>query len=220
MPPSVSSAFRTVLAALALAVGPALAQEQLYRLPGATATVDGDAVTVRYQGEEHVYVVGLGWLSGGPFAAPVIAGNDVLVDAGTLEALGVTTPRVTAVRASGDAEVRSWKEINKRSLVKSVHFLKISHHGSITGMPPEDVLGELLKADGTRRYVALSAYPDLEKQARGEQEWTYPEVPRQEVLGKLKSRADLQQTIQVADGGYIEYAFAGGTSNVTIGTSG
>ncbi|NLS76151.1 MAG: hypothetical protein GXY76_02715 [Chloroflexi bacterium] len=120
----------------------------------------------------------------------------------------------------GDAEVRSWKEINKRSLVKSVHFLKISHHGSITGMPPEDVLGELLKADGTRRYVALSAYPDLEKQARGEQEWTYPEVPRQEVLGKLKSRADLQQTIQVADGGYIEYAFAGGTSNVTIGTSG
>jgi exopolysaccharide biosynthesis protein len=106
MPPSVSSAFRTVLAALALAVGPALAQEQLYRLPGATATVDGDAVTVRYQGEEHVYVVGLGWLSGGPFAAPVIAGNDVLVDAGTLEALGVTTPRVAAVRTSGDAEVR------------------------------------------------------------------------------------------------------------------
>src|SRR5690554_3412067 len=97
---------RALLAALAVVLGTALAQEPLYRLPGASATVDGDAVTVRYRGEEHVYVAGLGWLDGSPFGAPVLAGSDVLVDGATLEALGVTTPRLRSVRTSGDAEVR------------------------------------------------------------------------------------------------------------------
>lgn len=109
MPYRALSAARALLALAALASAPALAQgaeEPLYRLPGATATVEGDAVTVRYRGEEHVYVAGLGWLSGVPYGAPVIAGSDVLVDGATLESLGVTTPRVEAVRTSGDAEVR------------------------------------------------------------------------------------------------------------------
>ncbi|HEX7038867.1 MAG TPA: phosphodiester glycosidase family protein [Trueperaceae bacterium] len=113
MPAAARLAARAALWAIALAVGAASAQEQLaaaqgplYRLPGATATVDGDAVTIAYRGEELVYVAGLGWLTGAPFAAPVVSGSDVLVDGETLEALGVTTPRVEAVRTSGDAEVR------------------------------------------------------------------------------------------------------------------
>ncbi len=108
MPRSVLPPLRAALAALALATS-ALAQEpaeSLYRLPGATATVDGDAVTLSYRGQEDVYVSGLGWLSGGTMAPPVLAGSDVLVDSATLDSLGVSTPRLESVRTSGDAEVR------------------------------------------------------------------------------------------------------------------
>jgi hypothetical protein len=119
----------------------------------------------------------------------------------------------------GDAEERSWKEMDKRGLLKPAHFFKISHHGSITGMLPEDLVDKVLKADGTRRYAALSAYPDLKKLDRGEQSWTYQDVPRREALKELKSRAYLRQTIEVPDGGYIDYAFEDGTGNVTITTS-
>ena len=116
----------------------------------------------------------------------------------------------------GDAEERSWKEMNKRDLLEPVHFFKISHHGSITGMLPEDLVGAVLKDDGTARYAVLSAYPDLEKQEEGQQTWTYQDVPRREVLEELGHRADLRQTVEVPDGGYIDYVFEGGTSTVTI----
>ena len=119
----------------------------------------------------------------------------------------------------GDAEERSWKEMDKRDLLQPVHFFKISHHGSITGMLPDKVVDKVLKLkkdDPTSRYAVLSAYPDLKKQKKGVQDWTYTDVPRQEVLDELKLRADLRQTAEVPDGGYIDYAFEGGTSTVTI----
>jgi hypothetical protein len=119
----------------------------------------------------------------------------------------------------GDAEQRSWQEMGKRGLPKPVHFFKISHHGSITGMLPDQLLDTVLKKDGTSRYAALSAYPDLEKQKKGEQDWTYDQVPRQEVLDELMLHADLRQTVEVLPGGHIEYAFEGGARNVTITTS-
>lgn len=102
------SALRTI-ALLALVGSVALAQgdpETLFRLPGATATVSGDAITVSYRGAEDVYVAGLGWLSGSEEPPPVVAGSDVLVTGATLESLGVTAPRLEAVRTSGDAQVR------------------------------------------------------------------------------------------------------------------
>jgi hypothetical protein len=116
----------------------------------------------------------------------------------------------------GDAEERSWKEMNKRNLLTPVHFFKVSHHGSITGMLPDDLVNVVLKLDGTPRYAAVSAYPDLEKAGRGEEKWTYDRVPRREVLDELRLHADLEQTVQVPDGGYLDYAFEGGTNRVTI----
>jgi hypothetical protein len=120
----------------------------------------------------------------------------------------------------GDAEARSWKEMDKRGLLTPVDFVKVSHHGSVTGMLPGDLVDQVLPADGAPRYAALSAYPDLEKQDSGEQKWTYQDVPEREVLEELERRADLRQTVEVPDGGYIEYAFEGGTRQVTITTSG
>ena len=122
----------------------------------------------------------------------------------------------------GDAEQRSWKEMDKRGLLKPVDFIKISHHGSITGMLPDKLVGRVLKLkedDPTPRYAALSAYPDLKKKEKGEQDWTYTDVPRQAVLDGLMLRADLRQTVEAPAGGYIDYAFEGDTSRVTITTS-
>ena len=125
---------------------------------------------------------------------------------------------------AGDAEQRSWKEMDKRGFLKPVDFFKISHHGSITGMPPEKrvakvpqkLLEEILPRGGTDRYAVLSAHPDLQKLKTGEQDWTYTDVPEQAVLDEIRSRADLRQTVEVRDGGYIEYAFEGGARRVDI----
>jgi hypothetical protein len=116
----------------------------------------------------------------------------------------------------GDAEVRSWKEMDKRHLLSPVHFFKVSHHGSITGMIPDELVNKVLKTDGTKRYAALSAYPDLKKLKKQEQKWTYENVPRTEVLQEIERRANLRQTVQVPDGSYIDYYFEGNSSNVTI----
>ena len=85
---------------------PVVAASDLYRLPGATAGVEGDAIVVRYGGREETYVAGLGWLSGIAAEAPVVTGSDVLLSAAALDVLGVDLPRVTAVRTSGQAEIR------------------------------------------------------------------------------------------------------------------
>ncbi len=120
----------------------------------------------------------------------------------------------------GDAEERSWKEMDKHGMLKPVDFFKISHHGSITGIPPEKQLDKILKKeDPASRYAVLSAYPDLDKQKKGEQAWTYTDVPRQEVLDEIALRAGLRQTIEVPGGGYIDYTFEGNTRNLTITTS-
>lgn len=70
---------------------------------------------------------------------------------------------------AGDAEHRSWREMNKRGLLSPVHFLKVSHHGSKTGIPERKILEQFLpeKArDRRRRRAVVSTYPD-----------TFPGIP-------------------------------------------
>ncbi len=60
---------------------------------------------------------------------------------------------------TGDAEERSWKEMDERDLLEPVHFLKISHHGSHNGTPGDDLLQKVLPTpspDGKKRYAAVS----------------------------------------------------------------
>lgn len=59
----------------------------------------------------------------------------------------------------GDAEHRSWKEMNKRGLLKPVHFLKVGHHGSANGTPPPELLEKILPQsppDDRPRFAAVS----------------------------------------------------------------
>ncbi len=77
-----------------------------YILPGATLSDQGDAVTLRYRNLEATYVRGLGWLNGWQVEAPVLLGSSVVASDDLLEAMGVTAPRLWAVRVGGERAVR------------------------------------------------------------------------------------------------------------------
>ncbi len=52
--------------------------------------------------------------------------------------------------------------MDRRGIVEPVHFLKVSHHGSHTGMPPDDILEKLLPMPvpgATKPRAAVSTYP-------------------------------------------------------------
>jgi beta-lactamase superfamily II metal-dependent hydrolase len=101
---------------------------------------------------------------------------------------------------TGDAERRSWRTMDKLDLVQPVDFLKVSHHGSDTGMPPDDILDKLLPMPGPakRRRGAVSTYPD-----------TYPGVPDPKTLKDLGKRIDVRSTRDLAPGKlFLQYRFS------------
>lgn len=103
---------------------------------------------------------------------------------------------------AGDAERRSWQEMNKRDLLEPVHFLKVSHHGSHTGTPYAELLDKILPRtlpDQRRRRAVVSTYPD-----------TYKDVPDKKLLDKeLRPRCDMEYVEKgtVPDGGYRDFNF-------------
>jgi hypothetical protein len=101
---------------------------------------------------------------------------------------------------TGDAEKRSWRQMDKMGLVGPVHFLKVSHHGSGTGMPPAAILDKLLPMPspaGFTRRAAVSTYPGK-----------YPGVPNDDTLKELRRRTTLQSTLDLGAGQtFIELAF-------------
>jgi hypothetical protein len=101
---------------------------------------------------------------------------------------------------TGDAEQRSWRTMDKHDLVEPIDFLKISHHGSDTGMPPDEILDKLLpmpRPAGRPRKAAVSTYPN-----------TYPGVPDPDTLAALATRIDVRSTRDLAPGElFLEYRF-------------
>jgi hypothetical protein len=104
---------------------------------------------------------------------------------------------------TGDAEKSSWRMMDSKGLVSPVHFLKVSHHGSETGMPPPEILDKLLPLPppaGPRPRAAVSTYPG-----------NYPGVPNDLTLDGLRERADVRTTLDLAPGElFLEYAFPEG----------
>jgi hypothetical protein len=103
---------------------------------------------------------------------------------------------------TGDAELRSWKTMNKHVEFEPVHFLKISHHGSHTGMPPDEVLDKLLPespADTERPcHAVVSTFPG-----------TYSDVPHDETLAELEQRCTLHSVVGIQDGSFLDVEFEG-----------
>jgi len=97
---------------------------------------------------------------------------------------------------AGDAEERSWKTMNKHNVLSPVDFLKVSHHGSHNGTPDDELLDMILPLDGRERMAAVSAFPG-----------TYNNVPNDETLERLESRADLRDVEGLPDGAFIDIFF-------------
>jgi beta-lactamase superfamily II metal-dependent hydrolase len=102
--------------------------------------------------------------------------------------------------------------------LEEAHFLKVSHHGSHTGMPPAEMLDKILPgesqvaADGRPRYAVVSTAPQ-----------TYSSVPDDDTLEELRQRCALFSTKEdVEDGGhlYIDLEFEGEGSTVSVQTGG
>ena len=106
----------------------------------------------------------------------------------------------------GDAEVRSWQEMNKRLPLAPVDFLKVSHHASQTGMPPVDILDKLLPAGGGHRFAAVSTFPAADAPP---EKFVYPLVPHPDVLAELARRTELRTVIGSADGAPLDFEFDG-----------
>jgi beta-lactamase superfamily II metal-dependent hydrolase len=101
---------------------------------------------------------------------------------------------------SGDAELRSWRTMERKRQLRPVHFVKVGHHASHNGTPSEDVLERILpirRTDSRKRTALVSTC-----------EHTYNGVPDHDTLARLERRVDaLVQTTEVAVGSAVEIRF-------------
>jgi len=103
----------------------------------------------------------------------------------------------------GDAELKSWKTMGQHNLLKPVHFLKVSHHGSANGTPGHELLNKILpiqKKPKERPVAVVSTYPGT----------GYNGVPDKDTLENvLAARCQLRcvHKEKVPDGEYIDLEF-------------
>ena len=101
---------------------------------------------------------------------------------------------------SGDAELRSWRTMERQGQLRPVHFVKVGHHASHNGTPEEKVLERILpitRPDSRRRTALVSTCAG-----------TYNGVPDNDTLARLERRVDaLVQTTDVPIGSAVEIQF-------------
>jgi beta-lactamase superfamily II metal-dependent hydrolase len=98
----------------------------------------------------------------------------------------------------GDAEEKSWEMMERTNGLRPVHFLKISHHGSKNGTPRrqlDKVLPER-DPDGKPRFAVVST-----------REGAYAGVPDVDTLSLVASRAHLDDTRVLGEGGWFDIVF-------------
>jgi beta-lactamase superfamily II metal-dependent hydrolase len=99
----------------------------------------------------------------------------------------------------GDAEQRSWKEMDKRGVLSPVHFLKVGHHGSWNGTPPPELLEKVLPEaapDERPRSALVSTHRD-----------TYNDVPEEATLEAIGARAEVHRIGEDAAASYADIEF-------------
>jgi hypothetical protein len=99
----------------------------------------------------------------------------------------------------GDAEQRSWKEMNKRGVLEPVHFLKVGHHGSWNGTPPPSILDVIFPVpapDARPRRALVSTCAD-----------TYHNVPDDQTIDEIRQRADVVSVGEPADPAFVDIEF-------------
>jgi hypothetical protein len=102
---------------------------------------------------------------------------------------------------AGDAEVRSWRTMAKEGMLKPVHFLKVSHHGSHNGTPADEVFEAIMPAvppDDRPRRAAISTW-----------DHTYNGIPHQLTNDRLAERATLLSTLDQRNDLFYDVTFPG-----------
>ena len=101
---------------------------------------------------------------------------------------------------SGDAELRSWRTMERENKLQPVHFVKVGHHASHNGTPDEDLLEKILplhRPESRRRTALVSTCGN-----------TYNGVPDNDTLARLERRVDeLVQTTRAPVGSPVEIRF-------------
>jgi beta-lactamase superfamily II metal-dependent hydrolase len=99
----------------------------------------------------------------------------------------------------GDAEQRSWQEMDKRDVLRPAHFLKVGHHGSWNGTPPPELLEKVLPEappDGRPRQALVSTHGD-----------TYNDVPEEQTLEAIGARAEVRRVGEDVAPSYVDLEF-------------
>jgi beta-lactamase superfamily II metal-dependent hydrolase len=102
---------------------------------------------------------------------------------------------------AGDAEIRSWKTMDRERVLEPVHFLKVSHHGSHNGTPTDAIFDAILPAtppDNRPRDAVISTW-----------EFTYPGIPDPPTNTRLAERATVHSTLDHRDDLFYEVTFSG-----------
>lgn len=104
---------------------------------------------------------------------------------------------------AGDAEKKSWAMMKnlpvEEKVLKPVHFLKVSHHGSHNGTPEDTILEQFLPTkphDARPRTAAISTWTN-----------TYGGIPHTETNARLASRAALATTLDSPDELFYDLEF-------------
>lgn len=124
---------------------------------------------------------------------------------------------------TGDAEHRSWEVMKDSKVLQAVHFLKVSHHGSHTGLPPDKILNTILpkeSKDGRKRVAVVPTYPSTYKDVPAEKLLEDELAPRcdgliyivKEKENKIEEKGTKKETETVKDGGYIDFEFGADNS--------
>jgi beta-lactamase superfamily II metal-dependent hydrolase len=83
---------------------------------------------------------------------------------------------------AGDAEQKSWQMMKAKGVLKPVHFLKVSHHGSVNGTPDPEILDLVLppvRPDKKKRTAIVSTW-----------DHTYGGIPHAPTDDLIKSRCN------------------------------
>jgi hypothetical protein len=100
----------------------------------------------------------------------------------------------------GDAEVGSWEMMRRaEDVLKPVHFLKVSHHGSQNGTPTGEAFDAILPPippDERPRRAAISAWHE-----------TYSGIPHSPTNERLKGRAELVSILDQPDKPWLDVTF-------------
>lgn len=97
---------------------------------------------------------------------------------------------------AGDAEKKSWRMMDKQQVIKAVEFLKVSHHGSQTGMPDDTILDKFLPKPVGKKKAAISTWVN-----------SYSGIPHEPTNKKIRTRAELWSTLDKRDELYKDFYF-------------